>query len=80
MIKVLFFARLRERLGSDGVEVNDCADLSALKQQLLADHPEWASELDRPNILVAINQDLVNSNVQLKAGDEVAFFPPVTGG
>ncbi len=80
MIKVLFFARLRERLGCDGLEMADVADVTTLKQQLLNDHPEWAEELDRPNILVAVNQDLVSANQALQSGDEVAFFPPVTGG
>lgn len=80
MIKVLFFARLRERLACKGLDLADCSDLDAVKQQLLSDHPEWAEELDRPNILVAVNQDLVTGNMSLNAGDEVAFFPPVTGG
>ncbi len=80
MIKVLFFARLRERLGCDGVEMSDLADTESLKQALLAAHPEWREELDRPNILVAVNQDLVSGNQALESGDEVAFFPPVTGG
>ena len=40
----------------------------------------WQDVLNRPNMIRAVNQEVVSADVALKDGDEVAFFPPVTGG
>jgi molybdopterin synthase sulfur carrier subunit len=49
--------------------------------QLAAMHGDhWALELNRDNVLVAVNQALAERHQNIVAGDEVAFFPPVTGG
>lgn len=82
MIKVLFFARLREQLNCEGLEL-DCADLSSVTdvhQHLLQQYPGWANFLEDRKLLVAVNQTLVKPQHPIAAGDEVAFFPPVTGG
>lgn len=81
MINVLFFARLREQLGCAELQLNyaDLTDTDLLRRQLLEHHPQWQEFFDQ-KILVAINQTLVKGNHPLKDGDEVAFFPPVTGG
>lgn len=81
MIKVLFFAQTREQIGEDSINVdanNITAD--ALREQLCQKGEQWAQALQSGKLLVAINQDMVSMETVVKSGDEVAFFPPVTGG
>lgn len=81
MIKVLFFAQTREQIGEDSIHVdanNITAD--ALREQLCQKGDQWQQALQAGKLLVAINQDLVSMEALVKSGDEVAFFPPVTGG
>ncbi|GAA5186998.1 molybdopterin synthase sulfur carrier subunit [Ferrimonas gelatinilytica] len=82
MIKVLFFAQIREVIGVDKVEVEATENLTAddLRQQLLARGDKWRLALEDRNVLVAVNQTLSGWDTELSVGDEVAFFPPVTGG
>ncbi|HED40259.1 MAG TPA: molybdopterin converting factor subunit 1 [Chromatiales bacterium] len=75
-IDVKFFASLRERMGrtSDKVTLDgDVATVSDVWNQL-------SSEPIPNNILVAVNKEYTDLSQELKSGDEVAFFPPVTGG
>ncbi|QSX42746.1 molybdopterin synthase sulfur carrier subunit [Shewanella cyperi] len=82
MIKVLFFAQVRELLGTDRIEIpareGETAD--SLRQQLAARDDKWARVLGSDKLLVAVNQTLCQWNTTVADGDEVAFFPPVTGG
>lgn len=82
MIHVVFLAQLREQLGSAGVQVDSsaAASIEELKQYLILHHPEWAVFLDNKKLLVALNHEYARGDLPLKSGDEVAFFPPVTGG
>ncbi|MDU5319097.1 MAG: molybdopterin synthase sulfur carrier subunit [Escherichia coli] len=84
MIKVLFFAQVRELVGTDATEV--AADfptfptVEALRQHMAAQSDRWALALEDGKLLAAVNQTLVSFDHPLTDGDEVAFFPPVTGG
>lgn len=83
MIRVLFFARLREQLDVSEVEIlpEDAGDtVAALKHKLASRGDQWAAALAVDNLLCAVNQQQARSDTPIKAGDEVAFFPPVTGG
>lgn len=83
-VKVLFFAGLREQLGTGLEEIELPAGVStvaALRSHLLQRGEKWKSALGEPRLVrVAVNQDMVQPGARIKAGDEVAFFPPVTGG
>ena len=83
-VHVLFFASLREAVATDALDVElpptaTLKDLCAvLVRQLGA---TAAAALDNDEVRVAVNQELGQGvEVALKAGDEVAFLPPVTGG
>ncbi|WP_299580393.1 molybdopterin converting factor subunit 1 [uncultured Microbulbifer sp.] len=81
MVKVLFFARLRQQLGTGEISLADFSgSLSALREVLCEQHPDWSAHLQRDDIRMALNQELAESEAVVNAGDEVAFFPPVTGG
>lgn len=84
MLKVLFFARIREELACPGLELawdSAVADLDALQDRLGEIHGQrWRELLAQDNIIRAVNQTVISGNCPLRDGDEVAFFPPVTGG
>ena len=81
MIKVLFFAKLREELNINQLDVefkSDIASIGDLYNSLLKDYPQIDNV---KNIKAAVNQELIKKwDFTLKDGDEVAFFPPITGG
>ncbi len=82
MIKVLFFAQIRDQLGVSELQVPSAEnnDLSTLMKNLKARDSNWLSVLSKGTLMVAVNQTMQPDNVLLCSGDEVAFFPPVTGG
>ncbi|VUS21833.1 molybdopterin synthase sulfur carrier subunit [Klebsiella huaxiensis] len=82
MINVLFFAQVRELLGTDSLtlEPNGLSTVEAVRQQLVTRGDRWALALEEGKLLAAVNQTLASFDHPLAAGDEVAFFPPVTGG
>lgn len=83
MLKVLFFASLRESLGTsqDAVALPMPANVGALIDNLRLRGDAWAQELaEGKRWRVAVNQEMATPETALKAGDEVAIFPPVTGG
>ena len=84
MVKILYFAALRESLGTTSEHVPlpaPGATVSALLDHLRDRDARW-SEAFAPGkrFRVAVNQDMADLSTPLKPGDEVAFFPPVTGG
>lgn len=83
-VKVLFFAALREQLGTSAEEVELPASLSTvagLRSHLMQRGGDWQRLLaDQKRVRIAVNQDVASPAAPLDPGDEVAFFPPVTGG
>ena len=73
-IQVKFFASLRESLGQSETTVEQASTVSEVW--------DLATQSTAPpkNLLVAVNLDYANMQSQVNDGDEVAFFPPVTGG
>ncbi len=84
MLQVIFFARVREELGCGGLQLewsDTLSTLDALQEHLCTrDNGRWREVLTEPNIVRAVNQTVVVGDAPLSANDEVAFFPPVTGG
>ena len=81
MIKVLFFAQVRELVNTDSLTLEGSFEnVAALRAHLAAQGERWALALDQSKLLAAVNQTLVEFSHPLTAGDEVTFFPPVTGG
>jgi molybdopterin synthase sulfur carrier subunit len=81
MIKVLFFAQTRELVGVDSLEVNSTFEtVEALRAHLAVQEGKWDLALEKGKLLAAVNQSIVPLEHPIVDGDEVAFFPPVTGG
>ncbi|MDP2810634.1 MAG: molybdopterin converting factor subunit 1 [Rhodocyclaceae bacterium] len=82
-VKILFFAGLREALGVSSEPVADLPDgvsVGELRDTLAARGGPWSALSTTKNLRVAVNQQMVSFDASLTSGDEVAFFPPVTGG
>ena len=83
-MRVRYFAWLKHRVGLTEEEVDPPAEvtsLAALKAWLADRHPGFAEALALPGVVrCAVNQEYVPEDAPLRPGDEVAFFPPVTGG
>ncbi|GGU71672.1 molybdopterin synthase sulfur carrier subunit [Pseudomonas laurentiana] len=79
-LNVQYFARYRETLGLESETLEGVfASVDALRQHLLQRGGAW-EVLAEQNIMCARNQDLCSLSEPLADGDEVAFFPTVTGG
>ncbi len=83
-VKVLFFARLREEFGTSAEVIDlpgSASTVNGLRALLMRRGGAWQRVLADPKLVrVAVNQDMAAGGAPLNAGDEVAFFPPVTGG
>lgn len=81
MIKVLFFAQTRELVGQDSIELDgDFSSVEAIRSHLAQQEGKWDLALEPGKLLAAVNQSIVPLEQAVQDGDEVAFFPPVTGG
>ncbi len=84
MIKIKYFARLSESLGLKSEEIeynNQISTAEDLINQLIKRDDNWSNEFSGENkVLLAVNQQMSERDATVKDGDEVAFFPPVTGG
>ncbi|MEQ7918023.1 MoaD/ThiS family protein [Xanthomonas sp. WHRI 1810A] len=79
-VQVQFFARFRETLGTESERLEGTfATIDAVRQHLLGRGGVW-DVLSEPNIMCARNQELCQLDEPVEQGDEVAFFPTVTGG
>lgn len=83
-MKVRYFAWLRQRTGCAEEEVappQEVRTVADLMRWLGERHPRFAEACASSGIVrCAVNQDYVSAGAAVAAGDEVAFFPPVTGG
>ncbi|MFA6041920.1 MAG: molybdopterin converting factor subunit 1 [Methylophilus sp.] len=83
-IKVLYFARIKEAVNYSSEDIDlpqGVFNITLLKNWLSARGETWANLFNgRQVVRAAINHELVDNLASFKDGDEVAFFPPVTGG
>lgn len=76
-VSVKYFASLREVIGEANsvVDIEEGTSVDSLWQLIVE-----RKNIEFDNVMMAVNMEYVKSEHQLKTGDEVAFFPPVTGG
>lgn len=84
MIAVHFFASIREALGCELQKIELPADVITVDQliDLLVQqqNDKWAEVLSERSVMIAVNHEMTDRHATIANGDEVAFFPPVTGG
>ncbi len=83
MLQLRYFASLREQLGTGEEQIEfpaEVTDVAGLTRWLQAREEPWKSALADSRLHVAINQEIVTPNAAVSDGDEIAWFPPVTGG
>lgn len=81
-VTLRYFASLREQLGTDTESLNLSSEttVGAIREQLSARGGVWAIAFSSERILSSVNHQMAGPDVLVSADDEVAFFPPVTGG
>ena len=87
-VTIKLFSALREALGesefeldlSDVSEASAQIDVAAIKALLSKRGAEWKEALNQPNLVHALNHKVVFTDAAVSEGDELAFFPPMTGG
>ncbi len=75
-MKVLFFGRFKDITGTGEVEVEGFKNLSDLKAYLFEKYPKLRGE----TFAIAVNFEIVHSDVELNDNDEIALLPPIAGG
>lgn len=83
MLTIQYFASVREALGTatEQIELPDNAGtVMALMQHLATRGEAWQILLDGSQVLVAVNQTVADRTTLLQGSEEIAFFPPMTGG
>ena len=82
-MRIVYFARVREAVGFDGEE-RDAADnlsIGELIDQLAAENPRYAEAFgNRGKLRFALDQQMVSADAMIGNAQELAIFPPVTGG
>lgn len=82
-MKILFFASLKEQLNTEEeqwADLNGARTAGDVLNQLQTRGEPWSSSLDAERLLVSVNQEISNLTAKISLNDELAFFPPVTGG
>ncbi len=85
ILKVVFFARLREAVNMDEISFDlgnePIKTVADVIQLLTVRHKDFKDYIQHNNrLMIAVNQEIVDENKEVNSGDELAFFPPVTGG
>jgi molybdopterin synthase sulfur carrier subunit len=83
MILINYFARYREQLNLGGEKLpltDNLKTIEDVRQLLMARGELWSDVLGADNLMCALNQELCHPDRVIEDYDEIAFFPPVTGG
>lgn len=83
MIDILYFASLREHLGTaqEKLSIDQFQSVNCIIDALSQRGEQWNKALaENVNLQIAVNQNIADRSTEVKSGDEIAFFPPVTGG
>jgi len=82
MVSIRFFAGFREKIGAEKIEVSvpDETTLADFITRLESDYPEISALIEKNKATIAVNHEIVDMDQTISDGDEIALFPPVSGG
>ena len=81
-MKIIYFAWIKDitNYSEEFLDSNEIKNLDSLKKYLISKYPDLNKHLDKEILRFAVNQEYVVENIDLKKNDEIAVFPPVSGG
>ena len=81
-MKIKYFAWIREltKNNEEYIDSNEIQNLKKLKKFLISKYPNLQKHFDQEILRFAVNQEYVVENIDLNEDDEIALFPPVSGG
>jgi len=81
-MKIKYFAWIKEITNNSEEEINseEIYNLDELKLFMIKKYPDLKKHLDKEILRFAVNQEYIIENINLNANDEIAIFPPVSGG
>ena len=81
-MKIKYFAWIKDITNHEEEEINSekIKNLDELKTFIIKKYPDLKKHLDKEILRFAVNQEYIINNIKLDANDEIAIFPPVSGG
>ena len=81
-MKIIYFAWIKDitNLQQEFLDSNEIKNLDDLKKYIVSKYPSLKKHLDQEILRFAVNQEYIIENIDLKKNDEIAVFPPVSGG
>ena len=81
-MKIKYFAWIKDitSFPEELLNSNEIKNLNSLKKYLVSKYPDLKKHLDQEILRFAVNQEYIIENIDLKKNDEIAVFPPVSGG
>ena len=81
-MKIIYFAWIKDitNLPEELKDPNEIKNLDSLKKYIVSKYPDLKKHLDQEILRFAVNQEYIVENIDLKKNDEIAVFPPVSGG
>ena len=81
-MKIKYFAWLKDitNIESEMFDNININDINELKKYIVKKYPDLKQQIDRDVLRIAVNHEYIVENIRLNANDEIAIFPPVSGG
>ena len=81
-MKIIYFAWIKDitNLPEELLDSNEIKNLDFLKKYIISKYPDLKKHLDQEILRFAVNQEYIVENIDLNKDDEIAVFPPVSGG
>ena len=81
-MKIIYFAWIKDitNLPEELLDSNEIKNLDSLKKYIISKYPDLQKYLDQEILRFAVNQEYIVENIDLNKDDEIAVFPPVSGG
>ena len=81
-MKIIYFAWIKDitNIQEELLNLNEIENLDSLKKYIVSKYPDLKKHLDQEILRFAVNQEYIIENIDLKKNDEIAVFPPVSGG